>query len=51
MVTQEHAEKINEIAKIIYDDLEGEISDQDFKRQSAQWAQCQRIAEKVLGVI
>jgi hypothetical protein len=45
-------EKLTEaMARVIYDDLEGPIADQDFTRQMRQWEQAQKLATAALAAI
>ncbi len=44
-------EIINKLATPIYDELEGEFANQDFKRQRMQWERAQRIARAALSAL
>ena len=39
------------VARIIYDDLEGPVANQDFTRQTRQWNQCLRITDAILAAL
>jgi hypothetical protein len=42
---------IEAMARVIYDDLEGPVANQDFTRQMRQWEQAQKLATAALAAI
>lgn len=50
-MTLTYDEIINKLATPIYDELEGEFANQDFKRQRTQWERAQRIARAALSAL
>jgi uncharacterized protein YgbK (DUF1537 family) len=42
---------IEAMARVIYDDLEGPVANQDFTRQMRQWARSQELAHAALSAI
>lgn len=47
----EDAELVERVAKVIYDDLEGYINNQDVERQQKYWERAQRLARNLLKAI
>lgn len=50
-MTDHSGELREQIAREIYDELEGPVADQDFGRQVRQWQRCEQLADRIIALL